>query len=486
MRRPKGTDLYFAAAYGYLLLPVVIFALGWARPYYGVPVTVCVLFSLYRMVRTAPERWRCAWDKGSVKRLLLAAGLVLFWVAMSGVGGFAFQNEDHIWRNSMFEMLVREDWPVVREVTVDGVQSTRGFSYYMGFWMVPALAGKVFGVRTGYYFQVLWAFGGIMLFYYGVCIVRGKISLWPLIVFILFSGADIMGCYLSGTDLSSVSSAEHLEWWTMFQFSSMTTQLFWVFNQAIPAWLITILLYLQKSNRAMVVILSTGLLHCTMPSAGLIPVCAYWCFSRSYEGKRFSAKWWKEWLRDTFTVENILGGGTVGILSCLFLARPLAGSGELFLNLRNGGWLVYAVFLLVEIGGFCAIVYRYRKRDPLFYIAVVCLCLCPVLQIYEKKNFCMRASIPALVLLFLFVIDALERSCGKKSWIHLAAAAAVLAVGLVTPAHEMVRTISQNSQIYIAQEDKVRLKGYGTERVLQNSNESIDAEKNVFYRYIAR
>ena len=56
-----------------------------------------------------------------------------------------------------------------------------------------------------------------------------------LLFLIFFSGMDILGTLYSSRlpDLLAYD-AMHLEWWTNdFQFSSLTTCLFWVFNQTV-------------------------------------------------------------------------------------------------------------------------------------------------------------------------------------------------------------------------------------------------------------
>ena len=486
MKRFKKIDLYFAAAYGYIFLPFLIFTLGWIKLFYAIPTVICVSIGLYRMFQSTPERERFEWNAKNKKRIIWIAVIILLWVAVSGIGGIAFQNEDHIWRNAMFETLVQEKWPVIKVVIKDGVRSTRGFSYYFGFWMVPALVGKLFGLQAGYYFQIIWAFVGVMLFYYGICLIRRKIEVWPLAVFVFYSGADILGYYLMGWNILKVPTTEHLEWWTLFQFSGITTQLFWVFNQAIPAWLITVLLYLQKNNRYIFFILSAALLNCTLPAVGLIPICIWWVFSRDYEAKRFCAQWWKSWLKDTVTVENVLCGGLIGILSALFLKRPTFADVGMFVDLTNGGWLVWLVFLAVEIGGICVAVYRYQKRNPLFYVMVVWLCLCPLPRVYGGENFCMRASIPALLILYIYVVEALVQSYHKKNRIHLAITLVVLAVGAVTPLHELTRTVSETAAIYNSEDENIRVESVGTAAVLSNSYESVNVWESVFYAGFAK
>ena len=61
-------------------------------------------------------------------------------------------------------------------------------------------------------------------------------------IMIFFSGLDIIGCFIQEWNFQSFASILHLEWWLEgFQFSSNTTCLFWVYNQAVPAWIATLL-----------------------------------------------------------------------------------------------------------------------------------------------------------------------------------------------------------------------------------------------------
>ena len=488
MERFKPKDWYCTAAYIYIFLPFVIFVLGWVRLVYALPLALCTGYGVYRMLRSLPKRERFSWDGRDKERFAWIAVIILVWIAMSGIGGYVFQNQDHMWRNAMFETLVREKWPVVKVLLKDGVRETRGFSYYLGFWMAPALAGKLFGLEAGYFCQAVWAYIGVMLFYYGICILRKKIEVWPLLVFIIFSGADILGYYLMGWDIAAVPATEHLEWWTSFQFTSMTAQLFWVFNQAIPAWLITAVLLLQKDNRHVFFILSAALISCTLPAVGMLPLCIYRILDKGYGAERSGRQWFRRLVREVVTVENVLCGGLVVIVSALFLKRPMSGSseGRIFTDLSNGGWFVILVFLAVEIGGICAAVYREQKKNPFFYLMIAWLCLCPLLEVYGEGNFCMRASIPALIVLYLYMTGALEHAYRRKDWKHLAAVLLVLAVGAVTPLHEVVRTVSETAAVYQSADEKTRRDSVGIAAVLDNPYESVNVVESVFYMGFAR
>lgn len=55
--------------------------------------------------------------------------------------------------------------------------------------------------------------------------------------------------------MSGLTNHEHIDFWCgIAQYSSMSTLLFWVFNQAIYAWLILCIILAQKDNRHIVFI----------------------------------------------------------------------------------------------------------------------------------------------------------------------------------------------------------------------------------------
>jgi hypothetical protein len=466
---------------------------GWVKLFIAVPVIVCLLFCLLRLILKAPDLFELHIAKKEVKTLLFIAFIIFLWVAMSGIGGQAYQNDDHRSRNGAFNLLVENSWPVVGSVPYEGVVVERGVSYYIGFWLPSAVIGKLFGLRIGYLFQIVWAVLGVFLFYFGICILLKRIKIWPLFVVIFFSGMDIIGTWLSGGDMQSISQSTHLEWWCngIAQYSSMTTQLFWVFNQSIPAWLIVVLLLLLKDNRYMVLILSTAVLSCTMPFVGLLPYCAYWAFSRDYLVKRFSKEWWKHWYKDTFTIENILGGGIMGIISYFFVSNSgnNSNTGLHLLSFRNGGWLVWLTFIAVEIGGIIYISRNNTKEKPLLYISTGILLILPLIRNFgnDRSDLTMRASIPALLVLCVMVISSLSESLAKKSYYKFAIFVTILAIGAVTPVHEMIRTISITKERYVSEEYiSVKMPASSAEGKLKSIYWSADTDTNLFYKYLAK
>ena len=78
-----------------------------------------------------------------------------------------------------------------------------------------------------------------------------KVKIKYFLVFICFGGLDIITKFIinmwSGQG-GEILGATHIDTANgMFCMSTFVTQLFWVFNQSLPAWLITMLLVNDKS-----------------------------------------------------------------------------------------------------------------------------------------------------------------------------------------------------------------------------------------------
>ncbi len=454
MENMKESKWGMSIAYGYILLPFILFVMGWFRIYLAIPILILLGICFFKLCKESASLWLPEWNRDNIIKILCICVLVFLWVYMSGIGKYVFQNGDHTARNAIFEILVDYDWPVKNfELTGDNIGSNAtSLIYYIGFWLPAAVVGKYFGIEAGYGFQVIWAFLGILLFYYFICCRLKKLYVWPLLIVIFFSGLDVVGQYLIGTNIWTMENGMHLEWWaSSYQYSSMTTQLFWVFNQAIPAWVCTMMAFIQRNNRSLVFILACCMLQGTFPFIGLGLLVLFWLFSRRYEmgkgikGKEKRVIHIQMWIKDTFSMQNVVGGGIVGICSFLYLKGNVSGQiimqeMETAPNLENN-LLKYSIFIILEVIVFFAAIYRYKKNDKLYYIILICLCVIPPIKVGTSVDFCMRTSIPALVILMVYVIETIEEAKKKKDKVVMVALTILLAIGSVTPVHEFARTI---------------------------------------------
>ena len=153
--------LVHAASVFYLLLPAVLFAFGWLRAIWLLPVLAVLALCGFTLVRSY-------WQKGgsvqlSVWYMLLCAAAVLVWLAFSGIGGFSYQNLDYYVRNPILNDLTHFSWPLRYDLSAqpDAVQALCGsdpvgFVYYFVFWLPAAALGKVFGAAQLWLF--VWCF----------------------------------------------------------------------------------------------------------------------------------------------------------------------------------------------------------------------------------------------------------------------------------------------------------------------------------------
>lgn len=466
--------------YLYLTLPVLIFFIGWLQWYWALPFGILIAFACVRgVLNSVRDRCLVIDCPIEISTMLTALLIIILWVYLSGIGGYCYQNLDHRARNTIFQALVEYGWPVISN---DG---SRGMVYYIGFWLPAACIGKLFGLEAGYAAQAVWAVVGIFIVYYLICVYRKKADLLPIAFLILFSGLDYVGTWIVGDGTINLSLAEHLEGWAVFlQFSSTTTQLFWVFNQAIPAWIATVLILVQKNNRNMLFLLSLIFLTSTFPFVGLIPIVIYIYVSRVIKDR----KCWVE----IFTFQNIVGVIIIGGITFLYLIGNISesmndqGSSMVGFPELASRWLRYLLFYFLEFGIYLYFVCKYHKKNRLLWLIVCILIVCPFIKVGEAFDFCMRASIPALFILMLFCMDVFERIRADGRKYLFAAYCVILILGAITSFNEIHRSVKETfwRTAYL---QSVRCKEVPIEDdLLMSVNFSRETDDNIFYRYFAR
>ena len=531
------------AVYGYLALPMLIFVLGWCRWYIGVPAAIIITLGIILSVREyGPVKEKFNFSRNELLTMAAIMVMVVIWTAFSGIGGYLWQNFDHKTRNTLFEMLVNTKWPVAQTIETGGSLQSRGLIYYIGYWFPSALVGKLFGVEAGYAMQFIWTVTGILLLYALICCWCKKIVIWPLVVFMFFSGLDYVGALLGNSGTMKIFESDHLEAWSIhYQFSSITTQLFWVFNQAVPVWLACALIFLGERPKNMIFTWSLILLTSAFPFVGLLPYVIYYMITR--------ASWRSDYhkvrhvlmdcIRNWCSWQNLLAGGTVGVITALYLWGNEAlgnsinaviwhlkemnhfvlllllgillcmgvfwltaflimhGKGRFLKNLAwilavlfagwkmvsialdNGqpvlfNWVNLTLFFFLEAGVFLVCLYPMIKSKTLFWITTVWLYVMPLIVIGNSCDFCMRASIPGLLLIYLWCIQVLNE---KKETLRVVLLIILLLLGSITPLHEIRRTYVESRNYYE--------RDYDSEYDIYNSGNFAGSTDSFFWKYIA-
>ena len=276
---------------------------------------------------------------------------------------------------------------------------------------------------------------------------------------------------------------------------NITTQLYWVFNQAIPAWLCTVFAYTQKNNRSIVLILASCMLPATLPFIGLLVLVVFWMISRKYEYESDGTikgrlkGWTRVAAKDTFTIQNVVGGGIIGILSFLYLSVNLSG-GKLMQEsplgaLYNNSLSKYLIFIILEAGVYFVTIYKYQQKNRLYYLVLLGLLIIPPIKVGSAGDFCMRASIPLLFILMIMVMDTLELAKKNRDKIVLTSLIVLLCIGAVTPLHEMVRAVKMTAE-RINNSEQVYETSIDTQQLLNSPNFSGATDDSFFFKYIAK
>ena len=422
-----------------LALPFFVFSIGWLKWYWSIvcvaALGVCLYFAI---IRGDPEYYFEEYTiEVSWPVIFAIMAIALIWVWQSGIGGYWTQSEDFRYRNAIYRDIVLRDWPVIYPVT------GHALVYYIGYWLVPAVLGKLVlftGAEEATAFNIanttlfIWTFFVIMIIFlllmYTLKVNSGKKQLFVIGLFILFSGADIIGNV--GYTWNSIDY--HFEWWAVdYQFSSFTTCLFWVFNQALPAWLCFMCIMNEKSIRNYIFLGMMCLFCAPLPFVGVFIYCLYFGVKKLVESRKEGIL--KEFLKSIFSVSNILSVLFVFPVIGTYLLSNVAIKGASALRVNDSTiamektgevsqkipfssnpFINYISFICIEFALLMIFMaWKYRK-SAVYYVTFASLLIIPLLKIGGKHDFSMRVSIPALVMVFLLVAKFLieERKVLKK------------------------------------------------------------------------
>lgn len=416
----------------YLFIPFMLFCLGWLRLTIAIPVVALLLWTLWKLWKSAEKDLAPLEIGGGVMWAVLLTGL---WVFFSGVGGYAFQNYDFHGRNAILRDLIDFDWPVVYS------EAQRGplwmLVYYIGYWLPSALAGKLFGWNFANAVLFMWTWLGVVLAGLHLGSFLKTSFLKAALLLIGFSGLDALGTILFAREYPALwPPVQHLEIWAgILQYSSFTTQLFWVFNQAVPAWLC--ILWLLNDSRRDAAVLAWALCFFFAPlvSIGLLPFALIKWFEQLRVKRKDTS------LETRFDL--LLAGAIITALSYFYFSSNTAA--------QDFGWqslprAEVARFFLLEAGILWLLLASFRWRDPNWFIAGLILLFAPFVQIGGGRDFVMRASIAPLFYLMTWCGAALtDRDVPRLIRIALLT---MLIIGSLSPLYEINRSVYRTFEYY--------------------------------------
>lgn len=497
------------AAYLYVALPVMCFLALYMNSWAG------ALLSLFFCIAFIMIFRRIGREDGEIqihrKYVFVLALTAVAWTYLGGQGNLYYQSGDWHFRNAIYRDLLYRDWPVTYP------EFHKAMVYYIGHWLPPAVLAKGVGIFNSFLYDTEWMFriGNIFLWIWtatGVFIVEcllvtytgaseRKLLLIPLIL-VFFSGLDIVGVLRDIVKDGMCFEDLHIEWWSPgLQFSSLTTCLFWAFNQTVIPWIVTLCILQEKSVRNYVFLGLCAFAAGPMPFIGIV---VYMIVYAVYKGILMMVQgegnyFWKTF----FSVENLLALLIMPVFLIYYRSNAAVTTG--MENTKTVSVSVFILsdispdilgevflFLLLEVGGYLLILHRTYKNDIFFNITVGSVLAAPFIRIGNGTDFVMRFSIPSVMVIaamtirFLVKYDAQSES--RKDRICCIALWMCLAIGAVTACTEFMRgysTMLKNGSIINVADDLKTMNQENIEDSLDGNIMTYDYENNIFFQYLA-
>lgn len=432
----------------YLIAPYFLFAGGMLRGEFAAGFCLILTAGVGRFFYS---EWKLGalkippLDRETVRALVLGAVVALVAVTWLGVGGLGHQDTDWAKHNAILHDLTTRAWPVAYDARRHDGQEY--LTYYVAYYLPAAAVGKMGGLLAAHLTLFAWTFLGLFTATLWLFRLIGRARWWLLPGFLLLSGLDVVGVSLPSL---SHGISSYFEYWASFaQYSSNLSLLSWVPQHAISAWLATSLIIdrVERSD--------------SISELGLFAaVCCLWSpFVTLGLAPVLLAAAWRTRFRGTFSFSNWICGPAIVLLSLIYFRSVdselvphswiiqngfVVGHQGTLIDLPRGITLL-ALFWLLEFGLYLILLRRLNQSIPktdlpgagwadtwLGMIAVT-LTLLPLYRVGDNNDLVMRASIPALFVLWILLLRALAASAGAVSRWPVRALAGCLLVASLQP-----------------------------------------------------
>ncbi len=436
---PLPLDLLDRLAIAYLTLPLAIFLVSWLEAWAAVPLIACMAYALKPLLARRPIGG--AHLPITPMHFIVAALVGCGWTVLGGTDHLVYANADWHIRDAVLHDLVVSSWPVGYG-PLDGQQSL--LRTPLAYYLPAALVGKWAGLPVGHLAMAVWTAVGATLFLLQVLSLmpfRAGVIAMAVAVVIFFSGFDVIGILLDVPRFFvHWDIARHLEWWAGdYQYSSMTTQLFWVPNHALGGWLTIGLLCRDQRgtplNLMLPIVVVAVVLWSPLTALGIIPF-VLWKTVASMVSERS----WSLLDPCVWAPALVVGIVVTGYLTLdsgrIHKAWGVGAGGVADMTM---GLLRQAQFFLLE-AGLTGIAILAIRRSSQVVLALVILGLLPLLSFGPANDLVMRTSIPSLTVLAIGAClalssDALKVGALRKKMVL----GCMLVVGAVTPFQEFAR-----------------------------------------------
>jgi len=361
--------------------------------------------------------------------IALAISVALF--ALGGEGRFFYANTDWQIRDAVLRDMATNPWPYAYDID--------GSAYFLraplGTYLLPAM----FGANADLALLLCNSLRLALLLTLGWHLFETRRErAIGLVVFLLFSGWDVVGTALYAA-IGAHLSWDHLEPWNFgYQYSSHVTQAFWVPQHALAGWTCALTFLLWRKGLVPVGIFAAS-----------IPLVAIWSPLAIMGAVPFAVFAGSTVLRKrAFGISDVAIAAVAVLIALPALLYLQVDAASVGMHILRTNPLIWALCVGLEVLPF-TVPLLIEKESPasdrtVLRLIQFLLLAMPLIQVGVSADFQMRASIMPLALLSIlfaqWVCRLIERDPKRSAAIAYAGAA--VALGAVTPMLEIRRAVA--------------------------------------------
>ena len=440
----------------FLVMPILLWLVFWFKPIVAIPCILLLTTATFLVFRRFKPlklaEYRKIFNK---KKMLIFAILIIVINILSGAGGIFPQNWDYHGRNAIYRDLITYDWPVTYDYTSADLAYEHEkfgdeglFSYYFAWWLPGALIGKMTNFTVANIFILAWQTIGVGLFFYLVCRLMRNIKYRYFWIFLAFGGLNVIGYFIVNfgkfSETGPLIGSTHIDPSMLtFDLSTLLVQIFWVFNQSIPAWLATMLFLQNKDYGSAGYFLAILLPFAPFPSVGLfVMLVCYILFGKNLD-QRIA---WQR-VKKVLSPENIMACISILPIAYLFMINSSKKGNFIVDSINNGSFAyilcLYILFVILEFLVYIVMMNRKNFRELL--MCFIFFAIVPTFYIGTGRDVGTRTTIPFLILMYIWVCRSLDtiKIYNTKIYKRQIALIVILTIASVTNFNEIYRAIEK-------------------------------------------
>ena len=393
----------------YLFLPHIIFYFGWLTLFWAIFLTFLLSYLVIPTFRLALNDYSLILKKDIVYQVFITLVVAVAWTSLSGAGGWGFQNGDWIKHNAVLKDMIQHSWPVSwNHIQQESQTGYYRLIYYIAYYLPSALIGKMSSWQGANTAIFLWTLLGVWLSLLWFTKLTGAKNFWPLILlavyFVLANGfGRVVDWFIQSGVLKHSSD---ILWWKgadLWDYNGNTVGLFWAPQHTLAGWLCSSLLlnvyFFSSTQRgALVIPFVAALLWSPFVAVGLIPLLAAIMIRHK-----------------TLKYSQFLSIVPALFFMLVFATYYHSLSYPLEWRIYTPQYLFskhlvlrFILFYLINAGSYVLLLFYFNHTESeeesdklLIFTAALGLFLIVLIRVGHLNDFCLRVSIPCLMILWV-------------------------------------------------------------------------------------